>query len=495
LRPLFEAYGTVTECECIKNYAFVHMDDETAAEEAVRNINGTSVKGRNIKVEKSESKGPRKPSQKLFVGNLAEGTTDEQLRQLFERFAPVMEADVIKNFGFVHIDADAGKNKVNEILRELNGYNLNGSQIRVQQSTSGVRQKPGMGGDQCYRCGRDGHWSKECPQFPDHPGPGPHHGGAGYGSYGPPGRGRGGPGGGRGGPMRGGPPYGGRNMGGGQGYGGNPYGGRGGQDPYPPPPPPSYVRERDNYGNGPPGGYGGGGYNNANSSYNSGQGGYSGGPNSYGGGGGSYGGEGNNYGGGGYNNPSGGYGPGPSGYGSTGGGTGGRDNYGSNSGMGRSSIDAYGRPTAGPSHSSYDDGLNPRGYQNPPSMGGADRRADAYGRYESPHPEMYSTRYNEPPTRASYSGMSSGSNAPAYSTQPAYSTGTGSMSSQDMYSRRSPAPFQGDRATTGYPMSGPSHSSAPGGSGGYGGNNGAYGGNSGGYNGPPNAGGYGYYNR
>ena len=51
----------------------------------------------------------------------------------------------------MHIDADAGKNKVNEILRELNGSNLNGSQIRVQQSTSGVRQKPGMGGDQCYR--------------------------------------------------------------------------------------------------------------------------------------------------------------------------------------------------------------------------------------------------------------------------------------------------------------------------------------------------------
>ena len=49
------------------------MDDEPSAEEAVRNLNGTSVKGRNIKVEKSESKGPRKPSQKLFVGNLTEG--------------------------------------------------------------------------------------------------------------------------------------------------------------------------------------------------------------------------------------------------------------------------------------------------------------------------------------------------------------------------------------------------------------------------------------
>ena len=49
------------------------MDSESAADEAVRNINGTNVKGRSIKVEKSESKGPRKPSKKLFVGNLAEG--------------------------------------------------------------------------------------------------------------------------------------------------------------------------------------------------------------------------------------------------------------------------------------------------------------------------------------------------------------------------------------------------------------------------------------
>merc|ERR1712088_863327 len=187
----------------------------------VNNLNGHSVKGRPIKVEKSESKGPRKPSQKLFIGNIAEGTTNEELKSCFEGFAGVLEADVIKNFGFVHIDANAGRQKVNEIIRELNGYNLNGSQIRVQQSTSGVRQKPGMGGDQCYRCGREGHWSKECPQFPDHPG--------------------------RGGPMRGGPPYGGRNMGGGPGYEGNPYGGRGSQDPYPAPPPPSYMRERDNY--------------------------------------------------------------------------------------------------------------------------------------------------------------------------------------------------------------------------------------------------------
>ena len=59
------------------------------------------------------------------------------LQDLFNRFAPVIESDIIKNFGFVPIDADAGRGKIDEILRELNGYDLNGNQIRVQKSTSG----------------------------------------------------------------------------------------------------------------------------------------------------------------------------------------------------------------------------------------------------------------------------------------------------------------------------------------------------------------------
>ena len=93
----------------------------------------------------------KKGSLKLFIGNLSDDTTKEELRALFERFVTVLEADVIKNFGFVHIDANEGKSKLDYILHELNDYNLNGHQIRVQQSTSTVRKKPGMQGDQCFK--------------------------------------------------------------------------------------------------------------------------------------------------------------------------------------------------------------------------------------------------------------------------------------------------------------------------------------------------------
>ena len=96
---------------------------------------------------------PRTSNQsiKLFVGNLSEFTTKEELKALFENYTKVLEADVVKNYGFVHIDAEDGRNKLNYIFQELNDYNLNGNEIRVQQSTSSVRQRPGMQGDLCYR--------------------------------------------------------------------------------------------------------------------------------------------------------------------------------------------------------------------------------------------------------------------------------------------------------------------------------------------------------
>ena len=40
-------------------------------------------------------------STKIFVGNIRDGTTSEQLRELFECYGGVAECDVLTGFGFV----------------------------------------------------------------------------------------------------------------------------------------------------------------------------------------------------------------------------------------------------------------------------------------------------------------------------------------------------------------------------------------------------------
>ncbi|KAM5138121.1 uncharacterized protein ACMZJ9_016695 isoform 2-T2 [Mantella aurantiaca] len=53
LRSMFQAYGTVVECDVVKDYAFVHMEKESDARAAIENLNGKEIKGKRINVEMS----------------------------------------------------------------------------------------------------------------------------------------------------------------------------------------------------------------------------------------------------------------------------------------------------------------------------------------------------------------------------------------------------------------------------------------------------------
>jgi RNA recognition motif-containing protein len=140
----------------------------------------------------------------IYIGNLSPKTTEDDLREAFAAFGEVDNANVIKDkysgeskgFGFVEM---ASKEEAEKAIEELNGQDLQGSLVNVNEA----KPRPDRGGGS-RRGGSGGGGSR---------------GGSGGG------RGRSGSGGGSGG-SRGG--YGGGGGGGRGGYGGGSGGSRGG---------------------------------------------------------------------------------------------------------------------------------------------------------------------------------------------------------------------------------------------------------------------------
>jgi len=51
LKELFEKYGKVLECDIVKDYAFVHMEDASKAKASIAALNDFNLKGNRIRVE------------------------------------------------------------------------------------------------------------------------------------------------------------------------------------------------------------------------------------------------------------------------------------------------------------------------------------------------------------------------------------------------------------------------------------------------------------
>jgi len=92
----------------------------------------------------------------IYVGNLPYSVTDGELQDLFAQFGDVSSARVIsdretgraKGFGFVEMRDNAEANKA---IEALNGSDMNGRALRVNESQPKPRTGGGGGG-------RGGRW-------------------------------------------------------------------------------------------------------------------------------------------------------------------------------------------------------------------------------------------------------------------------------------------------------------------------------------------------
>ena len=83
-----------------------------------------------------------KMTSKVYIGKLSPAVTPFQLKQLCENHGKVSQADIIKDYAFVHFEnEEQARNAVNR----LNGLNFMGTTLRVQFSYSkGPEQNGGV---------------------------------------------------------------------------------------------------------------------------------------------------------------------------------------------------------------------------------------------------------------------------------------------------------------------------------------------------------------
>ncbi len=96
----------------------------------------------------------------IYVGNMSYETTDETIRQAFESFGQVTSARVIKDkytgqsrgFGFVEMPVQV---QAQAAITSLNGKELMGKQISVNEARSRPGQGRTAGGRMDYNGRRD----------------------------------------------------------------------------------------------------------------------------------------------------------------------------------------------------------------------------------------------------------------------------------------------------------------------------------------------------
>jgi len=89
---------------------------------------------------------------KLYIGNMSFDTTEDQLRQAFETYGEVSTVNVItdkftgESRGFAFLEM-SGKSEALEAMNGLNGQDLNGRTLKVNEAKPRVESGNRSGGN------------------------------------------------------------------------------------------------------------------------------------------------------------------------------------------------------------------------------------------------------------------------------------------------------------------------------------------------------------
>ncbi|XP_050212003.1 polyadenylate-binding protein 8-like [Mercurialis annua] len=153
LHDTFSAFGNVLSCKVAtdnfgqsKGYGFVQFDNEESAQRAIEKLNGMLLNDKQVYVgpflrkQERESAIDKTRFNNVFVKNLSETTTDEDLKKVFGEFGTMTSAVVMRDgdgkskcFGFVNFE------NADDAARAVDA--LNGKKIEDKEWFVGKAQK------------------------------------------------------------------------------------------------------------------------------------------------------------------------------------------------------------------------------------------------------------------------------------------------------------------------------------------------------------------
>ncbi|GMT35262.1 hypothetical protein PFISCL1PPCAC_26559 [Pristionchus fissidentatus] len=153
LKDAFAVYGEVSEAKVIrdaqtqksKGYGFVSFPDRACAEKAMAGMNGQMLGRRAIRTNWATRRPSDEAREKLtfeqvfnstkpentsvYVGNVHQNTTENELREAFKEFGSITEVRIFKSQGYAFVRYEK-KEDATKAIMEMNGKVVAASAIR-----------------------------------------------------------------------------------------------------------------------------------------------------------------------------------------------------------------------------------------------------------------------------------------------------------------------------------------------------------------------------
>lgn len=131
LRELFEQYGTVSDCDILRDYGFVHMSSEADARKAISALDKHDLCGSKLSVELSTSRAMK--SCQLIVKNLPKGISSQDLHKMFKKYGTVTLCRNLGDNAVVHMRFPS---MATNAVKNLNGDIYKGQVLSVELATT-----------------------------------------------------------------------------------------------------------------------------------------------------------------------------------------------------------------------------------------------------------------------------------------------------------------------------------------------------------------------